>query len=116
MATPPWPDPRRGRHPGGTDCPDLSPDCLGAAIAGLEHQDAVLGPALDGGYVLLGLRSVENTLFERMPWGSDRVAEPHGTAARCTRLALVPLDPLRDIDRPEDLAYLPARVGPIPPA
>ncbi len=100
----------------GTDCPDLSPDYLGAAIAGLEHQDAVLGPALDGGYVLLGLRSVENTLFEQMPWGSDRVAELTGQRLDALGWHWSRLDPLRDIDRPEDLAYLPARISPIPPA
>ena len=100
----------------GTDCPDLSPDYLGAAIAGLEHQDAVLGPALDGGYVLLGLRSVENTLFERMPWGSDRVAEVTQQRLDALGWQWSRLAPLRDMDRPEDLAYLPARISPVPPA
>ena len=99
----------------GTDCPDLSPEFLKAAIAGLEHQDAVLGPALDGGYVLLGLRSVESSLFERMPWGSDRVA--YVTEQRLDALGWQwsRLAPLRDVDRPEDLAYLPARISPIRP-
>jgi len=96
----------------GSDCPELSPDYLRAALAALERQDAVLGPALDGGYVLLGLRRVDDSLFERMPWGSDRVAELTGQRLdalgwRWSRLAC-----LRDIDRPEDLVYLPAALGP----
>jgi hypothetical protein len=99
----------------GTDCPDLSPDYLGAALAGLEHQDAILGPALDGGYVLLGLRSMDDTLFERMPWGSDRVAELTGQRLDALGWHWSRLAPLRDIDRPEDLAYLPAGIGPHPP-
>ena len=100
----------------GSDCPDLSPDYLGAALAGLEHQDAVLGPALDGGYVLLGLRSVDDILFERMPWGSDRVAELTGQRLDALGWHWSRLAPLRDIDRPEDLVYLPAALGLPPPA
>jgi rSAM/selenodomain-associated transferase 1 len=99
----------------GSDCPDLSPDYLGAALAALTHQDAVLGPALDGGYVLLGLRSMDDTLFERMPWGSDRVAELTGQRLDALGWRWSRLAPLRDIDRPEDLVYLPAEFGlPLP--
>ena len=99
----------------GSDCPELSADYLGAALAALAHQDAVLGPALDGGYVLLGLRSMDDTLFERMPWGSDRVAELTGQRLDALGWRWSRLAPLRDIDRPEDLVYLPAEFGlPLP--
>ncbi|HYN78572.1 MAG TPA: TIGR04282 family arsenosugar biosynthesis glycosyltransferase [Lamprocystis sp. (in: g-proteobacteria)] len=100
----------------GTDCPGLSPDYLSAALAELEHRDAVLGPALDGGYCLLGLRSVDDTLFERMPWGSDQVAELTGQRLDALGWPWSRLAPLRDIDRPEDLVYLPAAFGLPPPA
>ena len=100
----------------GADCPELSPDYLGAALAALEQQDAVLGPALDGGYVLLGLRAVDDTLFERMPWGSDRVAALTGQRLDALGWRWSSLACLRDIDRPEDLVHLPAALGLPPPA
>jgi uncharacterized protein len=95
----------------GTDCPELSPDYLGAAIARLEHEDAVLGPALDGGYVLLGIRRMSSTIFEDMPWGSARVGELTGQRLDELGWRWSCLPALRDIDRPEDLAYLPAGVA-----
>ena len=100
----------------GSDCPDLSADYLGAALAALAHQDAVLGPALDGGYVLLGLRAVDDSLFERMPWGSDRVAALTGQRLDALGWRWSRLKCLRDIDRPEDLVHLPAAFGLPPPA
>jgi len=95
----------------GCDCPDLDAGYLAAALDALAEHDAVLGPAADGGYVLLGLRRPEPSLFSAMPWGSDRV-----TALTRTRLSVLgwswrELPVLRDLDRPEDLALLdpPAR-------
>ncbi len=100
----------------GTDCPEMSADYLGEAIRALHDHDAVLGPALDGGYVLLGFKHLADQLFEHMPWGGDQVAEL--TAQRLDRLgwSWSRLRPLRDIDRPEDLVHLPAEhlVGVIP--
>ena len=86
------------------------------ALAALAHQDAVLGPALDGGYVLLGLRRVDDSLFERMPWGSDRVAALTGQRLDALGWHWSRLACLRDIDRPEDLVYLPADLSLPPPA
>ena len=58
----------------GSDCVSLSPSDMDVACASLQHgKSAVLGPALDGGYVLFGLRRLEKGLFQPMPWGTDRV-------------------------------------------
>ncbi|MFE8032453.1 TIGR04282 family arsenosugar biosynthesis glycosyltransferase [Thiohalocapsa marina] len=91
----------------GTDCPALTGDHLRQALACLSSQDAVLGPAEDGGYVLLGLRRAHASLFTDMPWSSDQVAAI--TRERLRRLGWTwsELAPLPDIDRPEDLARLP---------
>ena len=90
----------------GSDCPELSPEYLLEALAWLEKRDFVVGPAHDGGYVLLGSampsfwgggdplegvtmgtsRALEDTL---------RVLEPAGSVAR--------LSALRDVDEPADL-------------
>jgi hypothetical protein len=68
----------------------------------------VIGPAEDGGYVLLGLRSVAATLFSDMPWGTERVLDM--TLQRLQQLDWCPalLPALWDVDRPEDLSRLAA--------
>ncbi|MES2819783.1 MAG: TIGR04282 family arsenosugar biosynthesis glycosyltransferase [Pseudomonadota bacterium] len=94
----------------GNDCPALDGDYLAAACDGLNRHDAVLGPAEDGGYVLLGLRRVDGLLFEDMPWGTERVLEL--TRERLLQLgwSLGLLPVLWDVDRPQDLPRL-AAVG-----
>ena len=90
----------------GCDCPGLTADYVATALRVLTSQDAVLGPALDGGYVLLGIKRPEPELFRDMPWGGDHVAEL--TAGRLDALGRrwSRLPPLQDIDRPEDLQHL----------
>ena len=94
----------------GSDAPDLTVANLHAAAAALEGAEAVIGPAADGGYWLLGLSRPMPGLFASMPWGSDAVA-----AETIARLAADGIDPVRlpilhDCDRPEDLARWPGLV------
>lgn len=95
----------------GSDCPALDAATLTEAQAALERHDAVLGPANDGGYVLLGLHRVAPALFTDMPWGTDAVLAR--TRARLAALGWSwhELAARDDIDRPEDLARLRA-LGP----
>lgn len=94
----------------GTDCPELDAAYLQQALAALEERPAVLGPADDGGYVLLGLRRAAVTvlaaLFAPMPWGSDQVAAITRERMRAAGLEWTELPSLTDIDRPEDLEAL----------
>ena len=89
----------------GCDCPALTPGHLReAAVALVGGADAVLVPAEDGGYVLIGLGRVEASLFERIRWGESSVL-----AETRERLAALgwrwrELETLWDLDRPEDLA------------
>ena len=57
----------------GTDLPTMTAPALGEAFALLSTHDLVLGPALDGGYYLLGLRRPAPELFSDIPWSTDRV-------------------------------------------
>lgn len=58
----------------GGDCPGLDDEILRAAAAGLTKHDAVLGPARDGGYYLLGIKLVDHSLFHDIPWSTAEVA------------------------------------------
>lgn len=96
----------------GADCPAMSVRHLRAATSALHAHDAVLLPAQDGGYLLLGLKTHAASLFEDMPWSTAQVAEL--TLQRMAALGwrVVVMEPLPDIDRPEDLTYLPAAFRP----
>ncbi|MDT8383103.1 MAG: TIGR04282 family arsenosugar biosynthesis glycosyltransferase [Gammaproteobacteria bacterium] len=87
----------------GTDCPTLDTAYIRAAFAALEQQDAVLGPAEDGGYVLLGLRKPQPPLFADMPWGTSKVLAK--TRSRLTG-KVKELSTLWDIDDVDDLRRL----------
>ena len=92
----------------GTDCPGLSAGHIAEASRQLDHHDAVLLPAADGGYVLIGLRVPCPSLFTDMAWSTPTVASE--TLRRMASLGLrVWQGPiLPDIDEPADLERLPA--------
>ena len=91
----------------GSDCPALRPADIRAAVRALRAgADAVLSPAEDGGYPLIGLRRVSRRLFDGVSWGSNRVLEQ--TRRRLARLGWrwKELRTVWDVDRPEDVARL----------
>lgn len=90
----------------GSDCPFLDADYLHRAALALRDKDAVIGPAVDGGYVLLGLRRPEAALFADMPWGTDAVLALTERRLRQLDWSWTRLPPLADIDRPDDLLLL----------
>jgi uncharacterized protein len=87
----------------GSDCPGLTPDVITAAFARLTETPVVLGPAQDGGYYLIGLSRPMPELFRGIPWGTDRVLTDSLSVLQRRGCKPVLLDPLEDIDRPEDL-------------
>lgn len=92
----------------GTDCPQLGSAQLHRAAAALNGADAVLIPAFDGGYVLLGLARFDVSLFDGIAWSSASVATE--TLRRLQQLGwTVQCQPaLHDIDEAHDLQWLPA--------
>lgn len=91
----------------GTDCPVLSPDMLRRAAACLrDGDDAVVLPAEDGGYVLIGMRQAAAEPFAGIEWGSGRVMEQ--TRHRLGEMGWRWSEPatLWDVDRPEDFDRL----------
>lgn len=87
----------------GADCPGLTPALFARAFAALDNQDLVLGPALDGGYYLVGLKRPAPALFSEIPWGCGEVLAATLKQAQSLNFSLHLLEPLADVDRPEDL-------------
>ncbi|WAX77471.1 TIGR04282 family arsenosugar biosynthesis glycosyltransferase [Streptomyces sp. KMM 9044] len=92
----------------GTDAPTLTGGHLTAAFTALQNHDVALGPALDGGYYLIGLRAPHTSLFALDPevWSTDRVLTATRALARDGGLSTGTLRPLRDLDTPADAAAL----------
>lgn len=91
----------------GSDCPALTiAELRAAARALLDGNDAVFGPAEDGGYVLIGLRHALAPLFHGIPWGTDRVMEETRVRLRRSALQWQELALSWDLDRPEDIDRL----------
>lgn len=87
----------------GSDCPGLTVARILGAAAALGRADVVLGPALDGGYYLVGLRKPRPELFGDMPWSTPAVLELTQRRATEAGLRVELLEPARDLDTPEDL-------------
>jgi len=90
----------------GTDVPSLPLDHYKQALALLEQHDLVLGPALDGGYYLIGLKKPAPALFENIPWSTNQVMALTGEKAKTLGLAIGLLPEWRDIDTIDDLKAL----------
>jgi len=90
----------------GADCPALTTRHLADAAASLRDADAVLVPAEDGGYVLVGLARPVRGLFEEIPWGTAGVMARTRERLERARARWVELGPLWDVDRPDDYARL----------
>lgn len=90
----------------GADSPGMPAALLGQAIDALTSGRAVLGPADDGGYVLLGLRACPAGLLAGLPWSSPHTARETLARLASRGLPAAVLAPWFDIDQPEDLARL----------
>ncbi len=101
----------------GTDTPDLPPALIEEAFRSLKTNDAVIGPACDGGYYLIGLssESLLPDLFRGLPWGSARVFELTRRIFEEHGLNLCLLPQWRDIDGYDDLAAFFDRWKDLPP-
>lgn len=94
----------------GTDCVELSSTLLREAAQALQGHDAIIHRTVDGGYALLGLKRFEPSLFSDIPWSTDAVAS--ATIARIGQLGWSVRigQTLHDVDEPEDLEYLSAKL------
>ncbi|MDH5641261.1 MAG: TIGR04282 family arsenosugar biosynthesis glycosyltransferase [Nitrospira sp.] len=90
----------------GTDVPSLPLEQYKQACTLLASHDLVLGPALDGGYYLIGLKQPRPDLFTGIPWSTEQVLPLTQIKAQALKLTIALTDAWRDVDTPEDLHAL----------
>lgn len=86
----------------GSDCPNVKTRDIRAAWKELKSYDLVVGPAVDGGYWLIGLRAPQPELFRDIAWSSDQVLAQTLQRAKSLGLRIQLLRILNDIDTEED--------------
>ena len=91
----------------GTDAPALDAAMLARAASALSDADAVLVPAFDGGYALIGLRRAAPSLFNDMRWSTPAVTAQTRERLAAAGLTHIELPPVADIDDADDLVHLP---------
>lgn len=90
----------------GSDCPQLTATIIHQAFEALQTSQVVIGPAVDGGYYLLGLKSNVSQLFTNKAWSSPTVFTSTIADLQKLQLCYKLLPLLHDIDHEEDLALL----------
>ena len=87
----------------GSDCLQLKTETIEEAVAVLESNSAVIGPARDGGYYLLGLTELYPDLFINKPWSTDQVFAKTIDDFNKQGISYAMLEELSDIDDITDL-------------
>jgi uncharacterized protein len=92
----------------GTDVPALDAAHLRQAAAALLDLDAVITPAADGGYALIGMHRLQPRLFDALPWSTPQVLALTRERLNECGLRFFEMPVLHDIDEAADLVHLPA--------
>ena len=94
----------------GIDCPALDSNYLARADALLAQTDVVLGPADDGGVVLMGVRGLWPPLAD-LPWSTDALRDALAGACKLAQQRVSMLEAHADVDLVDDLQQLPVRLS-----
>ncbi len=90
----------------GSDSPTLPAIIINRAFWKLDKCDVVLGPSIDGGYYLIGLKEPCSGLFKGVIWSSDQVLNETRKRARQLNKKVAMLDKWYDVDDSKTLARL----------
>jgi rSAM/selenodomain-associated transferase 1 len=90
----------------GADSPALTAAHLEASLAALRNYDAVIGPSTDGGFYLLAVRSCEAGLLSSLPWSTPETRHALIGRMEGQGSTVFELEPLFDVDTPDDLTEL----------
>jgi hypothetical protein len=99
-----------------SDSPSLPIECLKQAFTSLETSELVFGPALDGGYTLVGMRQLYPEIFSGIEWSSAQVLTQSLQRAAALGLTTALTPEWYDIDTAADLERLQAELAFLPPA
>jgi len=90
----------------GSDCLEMDSNLLNNAFKELEKTDVVVGPAIDGGYYLLGMKNDHSFLFDIRNWSTDTVYADTINLVNANKLSFIALTKLNDVDTVDDLPAL----------
>lgn len=90
----------------GTDCYELQHHHLENAFSVLDNNDYCIGPALDGGYYLIGTTSFDSEVFLGKEWSTENVFREAEKSISEMGKSLAVLPSLSDVDYEEDLKEL----------
>ncbi|WP_276362502.1 TIGR04282 family arsenosugar biosynthesis glycosyltransferase [Daejeonella sp. H1SJ63] len=86
----------------GSDCYDLKTEIIQEGFRQLNTKKVVIGPALDGGYYLLGMNALIPELFFDKAWSTDQLKDQTVNELRRMDISYSLLPELRDIDDLDD--------------
>jgi rSAM/selenodomain-associated transferase 1 len=87
----------------GSDCLELSANLITDAFKALGSSDVVLGPAVDGGYYLVGMKKLYTPVFKDKEWSTPNVLLDTLLSVKQLGLTYHLLPTLNDIDTMQDL-------------
>ena len=90
----------------GTDCYSLNTQILNEGFDKLKTNDFVIGPALDGGYYLLGMNTLTETVFQNKQWSTSTVCADTISDIKNLQQSFYTTETLSDIDNETDLGEL----------
>jgi uncharacterized protein len=90
----------------GSDCPHLATWHIEKAFIGLDTHDFSLGPAQDGGYYLLGMKELQEEIFDNKQWSTHSVLADTHNQMRTLRKSCYLLPSLADVDTIENIPLL----------
>ncbi len=91
----------------GSDCLDLTEQHFRQAIKSLDQHELVFLPSLDGGFAMIGCRSIDADIFDNVTWSSEAVLQQTLDNARKLNFRIDLLETVRDIDTLSDLNHYP---------
>lgn len=86
----------------GSDCPDLQARHIKEGFKALESADVVIGPANDGGYYLIGMKDMNESIFQLREWSTSYVCEETIEKIVKVGLTCIEIDELQDVDYEEN--------------
>ncbi|MET2984105.1 TIGR04282 family arsenosugar biosynthesis glycosyltransferase [Aureibaculum conchae] len=87
----------------GSDLPDINSKHILKGLDTLKSNEVVFGPAIDGGYYLVGLSKLDTSIFENKPWSQPHLLDVTTKELTERKINYSLLEPLNDIDTIDDL-------------